>query len=223
MIQLTQRLIEGYKNGRLLPAPEQIFQALNLVPPSEVKVVILGQDPYHNGHAHGLAFSSLDKTTPASLRVIFKEIARDVLGVGSAEEFKRAFPTNDLTCWAKQGVLLLNTILTVQPGLPKSCQGWGWDQFTKAILHTLMSDEHSRAYVLWGKDAQAAYRNAVMTYPRKRHKTELELEAGHPATASYGKDRFTGCGHFSTINEWLRRQNKQEIIWSTEKAPLQTL
>lgn len=177
---------------------------------------MLGQDPYHNGHAHGLAFSSLDNTTPASLRTIFKEIARDVLKITSVEEFKAAFPSNDLTPWAEQGVLLMNTILTVQPGIAKSCQGWGWEKFTDAVLQQLILSTDPVVFVLWGKDAQRAYDHALMTIPRMQVSNHhLILRTAHPATASYGKDGFTGCGHFSMINNWLVSQGREAIEWRT--------
>jgi uracil-DNA glycosylase len=195
---------------KVFPRPTDIFTAFKLTPPSSVKVVILSQDPYPFGnHAHGLAFSSLQRETPASLRVIFREVDREIFKTYTHEEFKRIFPVNNLTAWAKQGVFLLNTTLTVRAEVPNSHNHLGWDKFTRKVLELLAADPRFKVFLVWGKDAGnqlVGLENAC-----DNHKI---LTTGHPASGSHGKDLFSGCGHFFMTNYLLKKNNLEPINWS---------
>lgn len=209
LASLVTFITDEYNKKKIYPGPNDVFKAYELTQPENVKVVIIGQDPYHNGHAHGLAFSSLEKTIPVSLRVIFKDICNDQ-GIAS---FKEAFPHSNLTSWAKQGVFLLNTILTVESGKAKSHAGKGWEHFTRATIEALWKDDEPKVFLLWGKDAQTTWAYATELYKPKNH---LVLHAAHPATAAYGKDMFSGHRHFSTTNAFLMAAGKKPIIWTLE-------
>lgn len=209
---IKEQLRNEYSTYKIYPKPIEIFKAFQLTPFEKTRVVILGQDPYPFGnHAHGLAFSSQQQDTPASLKVILREVDRDIVKTKTLEEFKKAFPTNDLTNWAKQGVLLLNTSLTVRAGEPLSHNHIEWNKFVTKVLQLLWLDKSPKVFVLWGKEAQNTLKN-VITDETNHHKI---LTAGHPATASKGKDKFSGCNHFSKINYWFWRQNLPEINWTT--------
>ncbi|MDR2269106.1 MAG: uracil-DNA glycosylase [Rickettsiales bacterium] len=196
---LTDFVRNEYMSGKkIYPAPGNIFNAFNLCPIDEVKVVIVGQDPYHEpGQAHGLCFSVLAPTTPPpSLVNIYKEI-RDDLG--------RPSKTNgDLTDWAKQGVLLLNSTLTVLAHSAASHAGKGWEQFTDSVIRA-MSARKNVVYLLWGAYAQkkCAFidraENLVLTSP---HPSPLSAERG-----------FFGNHHFSRANEYLVEHGKTPIDW----------
>lgn len=180
---------EEYSNEIVYPPSDDIFNAMHLTPLSEVKVLILGQDPYHNqGQAHGLCFSvQPDVAIPPSLKNIYKELQSD-LGC--------AIPNNGyLVKWAKQGILMLNTVLTVRAHKPLSHQGKGWEQFTDAIIEAVNAQDRPIVYMLWGKPAQ---RKASMLNNPKH----LVLKAAHPSplSASHG---FFGCKHFSQANQFL--------------------
>lgn len=185
------------------PDRENIFEAFKLTAFEEVKVVLIGQDPYVNGHAQGLAFSSLQEKTPFSLRYIFNEIARDVLRIEGRDDIAKAFPTNDLSCWAKQGVLLLNPVLTVREGQSNSHADQGWEEFTSRAIQKLWESDRKLIFVAWGAKARLFLNSAIdrssKTIPYDKH---IILTAGHPAAAAYGRDVFSGCGHFSKINEY---------------------
>lgn len=210
---LVQFIGREYIDKIIYPRSADVFKAYELTPPEEVKVVIIGQDPYHNGHAHGLAFSSLEKSIPVSLRVIFKDICND-LGIAN---FKEAFPHSNLTPWAKQGVLLLNTVLTVESGKAKSHAGKGWEDFTAATIRTLWLNEDPKVFITWGKDAQNTLAEAIVDLPLKQFfRKHTVLKAAHPATAAYGKDMFSGNRHFSTTNMFLMTVGKQPIQWTLE-------
>ncbi len=186
--------------GVAYPLPADRYRALELLAPEEVNVVILGQDPYHgDGEAHGLAFSVPDGVKiPPSLRNIFRELADD-LNVPA--------PTaTDLSRWAKQGVLLLNTSLTVAPGSPGSHANAGWKRVTDAIISALANSDKPRVFVLWGKHAQGK-RNLIP--PNKGH---LVLESAHPSPLSVYRG-FIGSRPFSRINYWLVEQGRPEIDW----------
>ena len=181
------------------PAGSLYFNALNTTPFNQVKVVILGQDPYHGpNQAHGLCFS-VQKGVPAppSLINIFQEI-HNSLGISPPDH-------GDLTNWARQGVLLLNTTLSVRANKPKSHAGKGWEQLTDRIIDELSKRHERLIFVLWGRHA----RNKAERIDRSKH---LILEAPHPSpySASYG---FFGCNHFKLINDDLINQGKTPINW----------
>lgn len=195
------------------PKADKIFEAYRLTDPSTIKVVMIGQDPYHNGHAHGLAFSSLHKTTPASLRTIFKEVCYDVYGTTDPKKCVELFPHNDLTAWAKQGVFLINPVLTVAARKANSHANIGWQEFTGKSVDLLYQDLRPKVFVLWGKAAQHFMLNFTSSAGSLITNGHLFLTAPHPATASYGKDLFSGCKHFSKINEFLVKNNQTPIEW----------
>jgi uracil-DNA glycosylase len=182
------------------PPPVDRYRALELIAPEEVNVVILGQDPYHGeGEAHGLAFSVPQGIKmPPSLRNIFREIATDLdvpLPVAT-----------DLTRWVRQGVLLLNTSLTVAPGSPGSHANIGWKKVTDAIISALANSDKPRVFVLWGKHAQA--KRALIP----SDKAHLVIETAHPSPLSVYRG-FFGSKPFSRINDWLTQHGKQPIDW----------
>lgn len=214
---LKSLLIAEYDKG-CYPAVSDIFNAYKLTDPDKIKAVIIGQDPYHNGHAHGLAFSSLSSTTPASLRTIFKEIDRDILHTSNLEEFRSHFPTNDLTSWAKQGVFLINPILTVRPGQPLSHEKLGWQEFTSASLQVLYDSPQPKVWLVWGKKAELTV-DSIDRFKSPQHQPgHLFLISGHPATASYGRDTFSHNHHFSKTNAFLVANNQEPIQWSLKNS-----
>jgi uracil-DNA glycosylase len=182
------------------PPGPQIFAAFEATPFDQVKVVVLGQDPYHGpGQAHGLCFSvQPDVDVPPSLLNIYKEIERDL-----------GLPRPDHGCllpWARQGVLLLNAVLTVEAGKAGSHQGRGWEGFTDHVVDTLNREREGLVFLLWGSYAQA---KGKVIDPR-RHKV---LKAPHPSPLSAHRG-FNGCGHFSAANAYLARQGFAPIDWS---------
>lgn len=189
---------DQYQTSTVYPPAAQIFHAFDACPFDSVKVVIVGQDPYHGrGQANGLSFAVSDGiTTPPSLQNIFKEIKAD-LNI-------TPFPSGDLTRWAKQGVLLLNAVLTVQAGSPASHKGKGWEQFTDAAIRALNEQRSSIVYMLWGKYAQE--KGAVVD----RNKN-LVLQSGHPSP--YSAHLFHGHHHFSQCNAYLALQGLEPIDW----------
>lgn len=187
-------------NGVAYPPPLERYRALELLSPDEVRVVILGQDPYHGeGEAHGLAFSVPNGIRmPPSLRNIFRELSSDM-----ALPFPR---DTDLTRWAKQGVLLLNTSLSVAPGKPGSHAGSGWKKVTDAIIQALANSDKPRVFVLWGRHAQSK-RSLI-----PEGGIHLVLESVHPSPLSVHRG-FFGSRPFSQINLWLKKQGLREIDW----------
>lgn len=183
------------------PESENFFNALNAVPPSQVKVVILGQDPYHSeGLANGFAFAVPQSAKPPpSLRNIISEVQRD-LGRGKAP-----FPKHDLMPWVEQGVLLLNTVLSVAKGLAGSHHDRGWTFFTDAVIAHLGARAAPTVFMLWGKAAQQKAR----LIQRDQH---LVLTAPHPSPLSVYRG-FSGCGHFSQCNRFLIDQGQAPIDW----------
>ncbi len=184
----------------IFPKEDEIFRALDLTPPQDVRVIILGQDPYHgDDQAHGLAFSVNNGVrVPPSLKNIYKEITRD-LGIPP--------PVHGfLEGWAKQGVLLLNTVLTVERSLAASHKGKGWEQFTDAIISHINKSKDPVVFMLWGSHAQkkAAY------VDRDKH---LALTAPHPSPLSAHRG-FLGCGHFTKANDFLTKSGQVPINWS---------
>ncbi|MBK8285299.1 MAG: uracil-DNA glycosylase [Ahniella sp.] len=200
MAHLRAFLIAEKQAGKTLyPPSRQIFAALDATPFEQVKVVILGQDPYHGpGQAHGLCFSVQEGTdVPPSLRNIQAELTRD-LGLPKPSH-------GHLMSWAQQGVLLLNAVLTVEHGLAGSHQGKGWERFTDAIVDLLNREGDHLVFLLWGSHAQAKGRMV----DGHRH---LVLKAPHPSPLSAHRG-FIGCGHFSRANEWLVAHGKTPIDW----------
>ncbi|HXS73175.1 MAG TPA: uracil-DNA glycosylase [Rhodanobacteraceae bacterium] len=201
MLALREFLVaEKHAGKRIYPPGPSIFNALNSTPFEQVKVVILGQDPYHGpGQAHGLCFSVLPGVPlPPSLVNIFGEIERDL---------HIARPDHGcLIPWAQRGVLLLNSVLTVEAGLPGSHQGKGWEGFTDRVIDVLNRDREDLVFLLWGSYAQAKGR----LIDRTRHHV---LQAPHPSPLSAHRG-FLGCGHFSAANAWLQQQGQAPVDWS---------
>ena len=198
-IKLTDFVRSEYLSGKAIyPAPANIFNAFNLCPLDKVKVVIIGQDPYHEpGQAHGLCFSVLPPTPiPPSLINIYKEIESD-LGHPSKTH-------GDLTSWAEQGVLLLNATLTVQAHLAASHAGKGWELFTDAVIRAVAKQENI-VYMLWGAYAQ---KKAEFVNPEKN----LILKSAHPSPLSAHRG-FFGNHHFSRANDYLIKHGKTPIDW----------
>jgi uracil-DNA glycosylase len=193
-------IAEKAQGKRIFPPSAQMFAALDHTPFDAVKVVILGQDPYHGpGQAHGLSFSVPPGVAPPpSLLNMFKEIERD-LG------FSR--PTHGcLLHWADQGVLLLNAVLTVENGLAASHQGKGWEAFTDAIVDLLNREREGLVFMLWGSYAQAKGK----LIDTRRHRV---LKAPHPSPLSAHRG-FIGCGHFSEANRYLQQHGQTPIDWN---------
>ena len=187
-----------------LPMKEQIWTALELTSLETIKVVVLGQDPYPTpGNAHGLAFSTLEdgRLLPASLKNIYKELLAD-LGIPIA-------PHGNLTKWAKQGILLLNTVLTVEAGAPQSHAKLGWEEVTDQIIRSIAAQTKKTIFVLWGKSAQVKKKLLSMYLDSNQHRV---LESAHPSPLSASKG-FMGSKPFSSINQWLTEMEKEEINW----------
>ena len=193
---------EEYSKVAVFPPADEIFSALHLTPLSKVKVVIIGQDPYHNvGQAHGLCFSVRPEVDiPPSLVNIYKELQSD-LGC--------KIPNNGyLVKWAEQGVLLLNTVLTVRAHQANSHQGKGWEQFTDAIIRAVNAEDRPIAYLLWGRPAQS--KMSMLDNPK--HKV---FTAPHPSPLSAHRG-FFGCKHFSQANKFLEENGLEPIDWQIE-------
>ncbi len=188
-----------YKNKVIFPEPKDIFNAFNSTSFNQVKVVIVGQDPYHgDGQAHGLSFSvNKGVDIPPSLKNIFKEIEDD-LGL---------VPKNsgNLQHWADQGVLLINTVLTVEKGKPHSHKGIGWEEFTNTAIKKLSEKRHGLVFLLWGNSAQEKEKLIDLD----KH---LVLKSVHPSPLS-AYNGFFGCKHFSQTNNYLDSINKSPIEW----------
>ena len=197
-LQLREFLKKEYSTRTIYPNMYDIFNALRYTAYEDVKVVILGQDPYHEpGQAHGLCFSVQDGVPlPASLRNIYKELWDD-LGVSRS--------SGCLTDWAKQGVLLLNAVLTVRAGSAGSHAGKGWEIFTDHVIELLNQREDPIVFLLWG--SYARQKKELITNPRHRI-----LETVHPSPLSASRGWF-GCRHFSKTNELLRSMGKEPIVW----------
>lgn len=205
MRALADFLRGAKQQGRAIyPPGARIFAALDSTPFDAVKVVILGQDPYHGpGQAHGLCFSVPPGIpVPPSLANIFREIERD-LGIPPADH-------GCLLPWARQGVLLLNAVLTVEGGRPGSHQGRGWEEFTDACIETLGRERDGLVFMLWGSYAQRKGR----LIDGRRH---CVLKAPHPSPLSAHRG-FIGCGHFSRANAWLARGGKTPVDWRLPRA-----
>lgn len=198
-ITLREKLSEEYRTRTVYPAKENIFNALKFTPYSKVKVLLLGQDPYHGaGQAHGLAFSvQKGVAKPPSLLNIFQELSAD-LGVVPPSH-------GCLTDWTTQGVMLLNTVLTVREGEANSHKNLGWTTFTDKIIETLNAREDPVIFLLWG-------RNAADKLPLITGSQHFVLSAAHPSPLSASRG-FFGCRHFSKVNEILTRVGKEPVNW----------
>lgn len=198
-IQLKAFLVERYNETNVYPPKRLILNAFDNTAYDDVNVVILGQDPYYNpGQAMGMSFSvPKGVMPPMSLVNIFKEINDDM-------GYKSEIVGGDLTPWARQGVLLLNTALTVEQGKPNSHQGKGWEIFTDQVIRYLNERERGMVFMLWGRNAYA--KKQLIT-----NSQHLVLTAAHPSPLS-AYSGFFGCGHFSKANEFLKLQNR-EIRW----------
>jgi uracil-DNA glycosylase len=190
---------EEYQSSSVYPPGKEIFRAFDTCHFDDVKVVIIGQDPYHGpGQANGLCFSVRENVRmPPSLQNIFKEIQND-LG-------KPFPPSGDLERWARQGVLLLNATLTVKASSPGSHQNKGWEQFTNAVIKRISDEKESVVFLLWGAYAQ---KKGEMI-DRKKH---LVLMSAHPSPFSADRG-FFGCKHFSKVNDYLHSKGLKEIDW----------
>ncbi len=197
--QLTKFLTNEYQNYTVYPKAENVFNALNLVPYDKVKVVIIGQDPYHEpNQANGLSFSvQKGVEIPRSLQNIYKEL-HDDCGCYIPNH-------GDLTKWAEQGVLLLNSVLTVRKSQANSHKGKGWEQLIKKVIELLNERDDPVIFILWGNNAKAL----AEKIDTSKH---YILSSTHPSplSASYG---FFGCKHFSKTNEILKKLNKEPIDW----------
>ena len=197
--KLEEFLIDQQTKKTIFPPHNLIFAALKYTPFTRVKVVIIGQDPYHGeGQANGLAFSvNKGIKLPPSLRNIFKELTADL---------NCSTPDNgDLTNWAKQGILLLNTSLTVNKAVPNSHKNKGWEVFTDKIISILSEKKQKLVFILWGNNAK----QKVTLINAQKH---LILKAAHPSpfSAHHG---FFGCNHFSKANNFLRKNKRKPINW----------
>ncbi|MCB9223438.1 MAG: uracil-DNA glycosylase [Crocinitomicaceae bacterium] len=199
-ISLVAKVKEAYQKGDVWPKGQQIFNAFDHCPLENVKVVILGQDPYPTpGHAHGLCFSVQEhvKPFPKSLINIFKEI-QDDLGT--------PYPENgSLIRWADQGVFLLNTVLTVNANQPNSHKSFGWETFTDAVIHKISTELNNVVFMLWGSQAQ----QKIHLIDQSKHHI---LQTVHPSPLSAYRG-FFGCKHFSKANELLISHGHQPINW----------
>lgn len=196
--ELTDYVRNQYLTGKVYPPAKNIFRAFDLCPIDKVKVVIVGQDPYHGEkQANGLSFAvNKGVTLPPSLKNIYKEIQND-LGI-------TPLPSGDLSRWASQGVLMLNSVLTVAAGNPASHKEKGWEKFTDAVISTLNDNRQNIVYLLWGKYAQT--KGEVINREKN-----LVLISGHPSP--YSVHLFFGNHHFSQCNKYLEKQWAKAIDW----------
>lgn len=197
--ELTRFVREEYILGTVFPPPKELFAAFDHTPFDDVRVVILGQDPYHGlGQAHGLCFSVAEGVrTPPSLKNIYKEIHTD-LGKDIPE-------SGTLTRWANQGVFLLNAILTVRAHEAASHRGKGWEEFTDGVIQKISDEKEHVVFLLWGAFAK----KKGASIDRSKH---LVLEAAHPSPLA-AHNGFFGCKHFSQANNYLKKHGLQEIHW----------
>jgi len=199
-ISLADSLRILYQEKEIFPHPSNIFNAYNSTPFNKIKVVIIGQDPYHGpGQAHGLSFSVLDGVKiPPSLKNIFKELSNDL---------KVEIPkSGNLDKWAKEGVLLLNNVLTVERSMANSHKKLGWEEFTKATIQNISRKLENIVFLLWGRDAQSKE-------PLIDSSKHLILKSVHPSPLS-AYNGFFGCKHFSKTNNYLVKNHIEKIDWN---------
>lgn len=196
---LSQKVDDAYLNHQILPPKELIFNAFSLCEFKDLKVVIIGQDPYHNlGQACGLSFSvNEDIKIPPSLKNIFKELSTDI------QNFNLP-PSGNLSSWAKQGILLLNSVLTVEANLPGSHKKFGWQQFTDSVIKLISDQKENVVFLLWGNYAISK----AELIDKNKH---LVLTAAHPSPLARGA--FFGTKHFSKTNAYLAENKIQPITW----------
>ncbi len=199
---LREFLKSEYSSSTIYPSMFDIFNSMKITDFDDIKVVLLGQDPYHNeGQAMGLSFSVPNGIAlPPSLVNMYKEINAE-LGISPSK-------SGDLTCWAKQGVLLLNTVLTVRAHQPNSHKNKGWEEFTDSIIKKISLFKSGVVFLLWGANA----RSKAKLIDKDKH---LVLECAHPSPLS-AYNGFFGCGHFKKTNEYLIKMGKQPIDWSVQ-------
>jgi uracil-DNA glycosylase len=204
--ELTQFVREEYEKEEVYPAPKQIFRALDLCPFEDVKVVILGQDPYHGaGQANGLCFAvNKEVQLPRSLLNIYKELSED-LGEALEDHGQVLLRSGDLTSWADQGVLLLNSSLTVRAGEAGSHQKKGWERFTDSVIQSLSDKRENLVFILWGKYAEAKGKNI----DEAKH---LVIRSPHPSPLSAHRG-FFGSRPFSQVNAYLKEKKVGPIKW----------
>ena len=209
-IKLTHFVKDEYSNNVCYPPGGEIFNAFNLCPLPNVKVVILGQDPYHGpGQAEGLCFSVKEGVTlPPSLVNILKEVKDDVGAVPEiiSDKMGKKMYNGSLRRWAKQGVLLLNTTLTVREHMPLSHRSHGWEKFTDVVIEKVSEKQDHVVFLLWGGPA----RNKKRLIDTSKH---LILESVHPSPLSANRGGWFGNHHFSLCNRWLQQQGMQPIEW----------
>jgi len=204
MLGLNQFLEQEEEQGTIVyPKPSDVFNAFNLTPFNLVKVVILGQDPYHRAkQAHGLSFSvQKGVAVPSSLKNIYKELQADIPGFNIPSH-------GNLSSWGKQGILLLNTTLTVRANEPGSHQKMGWEQFTDKAMEALNAEKSGLVFMLWGRHAQAK----ASLIDSSKH---LVLTAAHPSPFS-AYNGFFGCKHFSKANAYLLSKGEKPINWQID-------
>ncbi|HLR51183.1 MAG TPA: uracil-DNA glycosylase [Candidatus Sphingobacterium stercoripullorum] len=203
-MKMLSAYIQSERNAyKIYPPREKVFHAFQLTPMESLKIVLLGQDPYHGpNQAHGLSFSvPKGIPTPPSLKNIFKELQADIPGF--------TIPTHgELSSWAQQGVLLLNTVLTVRENQANSHKNAGWEQFTNTIIKSLSENKSGLVFILWGANAKS---KAQLIDPAKH----LVLEGVHPSPLSAYRG-FFGCRHFSKANEYLLKLGKEPIDWNID-------
>ena len=195
---LIIKVNKEYEHNTCFPIKQEVFNAIKLTPYKDVKVVIVGQDPYHGvGEAHGLSFSVLCPKLPPSLKNIYKELYDD-LGIEPSN-------SGNLTCWAKEGVLLLNAVLTVRKDCPASHKDLGWQDFTDEIIKRIEKKDEVVVYILWGAFARS--KKSLITNPK-----HYVIESAHPSpfSARYG---FFGSKPFSRCNDILMKNNLKPIDW----------
>ena len=196
---LTDFIKKEYKEKTIYPHPKEIFNAFNITPFDMISVVIVGQDPYHNPRqAHGLCFSVRNGIIPPSLQNIFKEIKNDC-------SIQKNNINGNLTPWAKQGVLLLNSVLTVEKNKPASHRGIGWEIFTDYVITKISDKKEHCVFLLWGNYAK----QKGLLIDRNKH---CVLESSHPSPFS-AHSGFFGNKHFSQTNNYLAQHNKKPILW----------
>ena len=198
--KLANFVRQEYLSKTIYPHPKNVFNAFNSTPFNNVKVIIIGQDPYHNpGQAHGLCFSVPEGIAPPpSLKNIYKEIEIDL-------KTKKDFSKGNLTDWTKQGVLLINAVLTVRRNQAGSHANKGWEKFTDEVIKQLSEKKENLVFLLWGNYAKQ--KGSIIN----RHK-HLVLESAHPSPFS-AYNGFFNCNHFSKVNDYLKQNKKQPITW----------
>lgn len=210
--KLKDELKKEYTTTKCYPSPQDIFKVFQLCPLENIRVVMISQDPYPSQHAHGLAFSSIQKDTPYSLQIIFRELDRDIIRTKNYKEFKEKFPSNDLTPWVKEGVFLLNTNLTVRAGIPMSHNHLGWTEFTTKVIELIIANTTPKVFVLMGAEAKKLVL-PIVTRTVTQDTNHYIIETGHPASGGHGKDKYSGCSMFSKINKYFKTKGLKEVEW----------